>query len=79
MSVKENIYNFESLPSLLCGRVETNRRVGCASCLWDEFCYNTSFQTALHTTPSKVIYGGDPPTLMSYEARQSKVRVVEKK
>jgi hypothetical protein len=33
---------------------------------WAEFCYNTSFQTALKTTPLRVVYGRNPLTLASY-------------
>lgn len=35
---------------------------------WAEFCYNSSFQTSLKSTPFRVIYGLDPPTLIAYES-----------
>lgn len=34
---------------------------------WTEYFYNSSFQTALKTTPFRVVYGRDPPTLLSYQ------------
>jgi hypothetical protein len=34
---------------------------------WVEYCYNTSFQTALCTTPFEVVYGHEPPALLSHE------------
>jgi hypothetical protein len=34
---------------------------------WVEYCYNTSFQTALCTTPFEVVYGREPPALLSHE------------
>jgi hypothetical protein len=45
---------------------------------WAEYCYNTSLQTALHATPFKVVYGRDPPALLSYEQGQSRVPAVDK-
>jgi hypothetical protein len=29
---------------------------------WAGFCFNTSYQSALRTTPFKVVFGRDPPT-----------------
>jgi hypothetical protein len=31
--------------------------------LWAEYCYNTSYQTALPATPFRVVFGRDPPSL----------------
>jgi hypothetical protein len=44
---------------------------------WAEFCYNTSFQFALKTTPFNVVYGHDPPPLLKYEVGLSSVVVVD--
>lgn len=32
-----------------------------------EFCYNSSFQTALRGTPFRFVYSRDPPSLISYD------------
>jgi hypothetical protein len=46
---------------------------------WGKYCYNTSFQSALKCSPFKVVYGREPPTLMSYVLGAAKVAVVDKK
>lgn len=43
---------------------------------WTEFCYN-SFQTTLRATPFRMVYGRDPPTLLTYEQGTAKVCAVD--
>jgi transposase InsO family protein len=33
---------------------------------WVEYCYNTAFHSSLKMTPFNVVYGRDPPRLLSY-------------
>jgi hypothetical protein len=43
---------------------------------WTEFCYNSGFQSSLKTSPFRVVYGRDPPSVCSYtlgEARHPAV------
>ena len=34
---------------------------------WEEFWYNSSYHTATRTTPFKMVYGRDPPSLLWFE------------
>jgi len=43
---------------------------------WEEYIYNAAFQTALKNTPFRIVYGRDPPSIRSYEPRETRVAVV---
>lgn len=44
---------------------------------WAEYCYNSSFQTALRATPFRVVYGRDPPPLLTCEPGSVRVAAIE--
>jgi hypothetical protein len=43
---------------------------------WAEYIYNTAYQSSLHATPFKVVYGRDPPSIRSYEPSETWVATV---
>uniref|UniRef100_A0A452Y8K5 Integrase catalytic domain-containing protein n=1 Tax=Aegilops tauschii subsp. strangulata TaxID=200361 RepID=A0A452Y8K5_AEGTS len=43
---------------------------------WAEFCYNTSYHSALRATPFEVVYGRPPPRLCDYVPGEAKVAAV---
>jgi hypothetical protein len=44
---------------------------------WAEFCYNSSFQTVVGTTPFQVIYGHPPPCMIQFLPGSAKVVAVD--
>ena len=45
---------------------------------WAEFCFNTSYQSALRATPFEVVYGWPPPALMTYTPGAARVAAVDR-
>jgi hypothetical protein len=45
---------------------------------WVEYCFNTSFQTALKATPFEVVYGRAPPPPIPFQAGSARVVVVDR-
>jgi len=43
---------------------------------WAEYIYNTAYQSSLHETPFRVVYGWDPPTIRSYEPGETRVAAI---
>jgi hypothetical protein len=44
---------------------------------WAEYCYNTSFHSALQTTPFKLVYEREPPALVPYQQGTAQSQAVE--
>lgn len=45
---------------------------------WAEYCFNTSFQSAIRAAPFEVVYGRPPPTLATYQPSLARVVAVDK-
>jgi hypothetical protein len=43
---------------------------------WAEYCYNTSYHSALCATPFEVVYGRSPPPLLAYKAGSAQTDAV---
>ncbi|KAK1630185.1 hypothetical protein QYE76_004500 [Lolium multiflorum] len=44
---------------------------------WAEYCYNTSYHSALHTTPFEVVYGQPPPAMLPYASGTARTDTVD--
>lgn len=44
---------------------------------WAEYCFNTAYHNSLHTTLLKLVYGCDPPTLVTYEKGDARAPAVD--
>jgi len=45
---------------------------------WAEFCYNSSYQQSIKTSPFELVYGRPPPSIRSYVPGDARLPVVEK-
>jgi hypothetical protein len=44
---------------------------------WVEYCYNTSFHTALRATPFEVVYGRPPQPILPYTVGSAKTKAAD--
>lgn len=44
---------------------------------WGEFCYNSSYQSALKCSPFKVMYDRDPSPMVFYQPENTKVVAID--
>ena len=44
---------------------------------WAEYCYNTSFHTALCATPFEVVYGRPPPSILPYRPGTARTKAAD--
>jgi hypothetical protein len=44
---------------------------------WAEYCFNMAFHSALKTTPFKLVYGRNPPSLVTYEKGGARAPAVD--
>ena len=45
---------------------------------WTEYCYNTSFQTALKASPFQVVYGREPPPMIPFQPGSARVVALDR-
>jgi transposase InsO family protein len=45
---------------------------------WAEFCYNSSYQQAIKTSPFELVYGRPPPSVRSYTPGEARLPAVER-
>lgn len=45
---------------------------------WVEYCFNTSFQSALKATPFQVVYGREPPAMIPFQQGSARVVAVDR-
>jgi hypothetical protein len=46
--------------------------------LWAEFCFNTSYQTALRANLFEVVYGHAPPPMISFQSGAARLAAVDR-
>ena len=39
---------------------------------WAEYCYNTSYHSALRATPFEVVYGRPPPPILPFQPKMAR-------